>query len=108
MFKRTWNSVIIDFIVKLFKSKDSINNISYNSILVIIERLIKYNKFILVNKSYLIEDLVDIIIREVINNYRLLNEFIIDKNTTFILRFFITFITKLEMNSKLSIAFHPQ
>src|SRR6266566_3641947 len=98
----------MDFIVKLSKSKDPVNNTSYNNIFVIIKRLIKYSKFIPINKSYLIEDLIDIIIREVINNYRLLNEFIIDKNTTFILRFFITFITKLEMNSKLSIAFHPQ
>jgi len=52
----------MDFIVKLFKFKDSINNISYNSILVIVERFTKYNKFIFVNESYLVEDLVDIII----------------------------------------------
>ncbi len=62
MFKRTWGSVIIDFIVKLFKSKDLVNNTNYNSIFVIIEHFIKYNKFILINKSHLIEDLIDIII----------------------------------------------
>ncbi len=49
MFERIWGSVIMNFIVKLSKSKDSVNNISYNNIFVIVERFIKYNKFILVN-----------------------------------------------------------
>ena len=77
--------VIIDFIVKLSKSKDFVNNINYNNIFVIIEYLIKYSKFILINEFYLIKDLVDTIIWEVINNYRLPNEFIIDKDITFAL-----------------------
>ncbi len=47
MFKRTWGSITIDFIIKLFKSKDSINNTNYNNIFVIVERFIKYNKFII-------------------------------------------------------------
>ncbi len=75
----------MDFIVKLFKFKDFINNISYNSILVIVECFTKYNKFILVNESHSTEDLVDTIIREVINNYRLPDEFVIDKSTIFVL-----------------------
>ncbi len=45
----------------------------------------KYNKFIFITESYSIEDLVDTIVRKVINNYRLLNEFITDRNTTFAL-----------------------
>ena len=98
--------IIINFIFKLFKSKDSINNISYNSIFVIIEYLTKYNKFILINKSYLTEDLADIIFRKVINNYKLPDEFITDKDITFVLQFFIIFIAKLEMNNKFSIAFY--
>ena len=85
MFERTWNSITIDFIVKLFKSKDFVNNISYNNIFVIIEYLIKYNKFIPINEFHLIKDLADIIVRKIINNYKLLNEFIINKNIIFVL-----------------------
>src|SRR6266699_2857044 len=106
MFEQAWGSVIIDFIVKLPKFKDSVSNISYNSILVIIERFIKYGKFIPINKSYSIEDFADIIIRKVINNYGLLDEFVINRGTTFTLRFFITFIIKFGMNNKLFIAFY--
>ena len=106
MFERTWSSVIINFIIKLFKSKDLINNTSYNNILVIIKRFTKYSKFIPINKSYSIEDFADIIIRKVINNYGLLDEFVINRGTTFTLRFFITFIIKFGMNNKLFIAFY--
>ncbi|SRR6266566_2018761 len=96
----------MDFIVKLFKFRDSINNTSYNSILVIIDRFIKYGKFISINESHSIEDLVDIVVREIISNYGLLDEFIIDKNTTFVSRFFIIFIAKFGINSKFFIIFY--
>src|SRR6266699_1944314 len=98
----------MNFIVKLFKSKDPINNTNYNSILVIIDRLTKYRKFTSANESHSIEDLADIVIREVISNYKLLNEFVTDRGTIFAFRFFITFIVKLGVNSKLFIVFHLQ
>ncbi len=107
MFKRTWGSVTIDFIIKLFKFKNFVNNISYNNIFVIIEHFIKYNKFIPANESHSIKDLADIVIREVISNYKLPDEFMIDRDTTFTLQFFITLTVKLEVNSKLSTAFYP-
>jgi len=49
------------------------------------ERLIKYSKFILINESHSTKDLVDIIIWKIINNYGLLDEFIIDRSITFAL-----------------------
>ena len=107
MFERTWSSVTIDFIVKLFKSRDPVSNTNYNSIFVIVKRLIKYNNFIFINESYSIKDFINIVIWEVINNYGLLNEFVIDRDTTFTLRFFITFIIKLGVNNKLFITFYP-
>ncbi len=70
------------------------------------KRFTKYNKFIPVNESHSTEDLADIIIRKVINNYRLSDEFIINKGIIFILQFFIIFIVKLGVNNKFSIAFY--
>ncbi len=106
IFERIWGSVIIDFIVKLLKFRNSISNISYNNIFIIIERFIKYSKFIFINESYSTKDLMDIVIRKVINNYRLSNEFVIDRGITFISRFFIIFTAKLGVNSKFFITFH--
>ncbi len=96
----------MDFIIKLFKFKDPVNNTNYNNIFVIIEHFIKYSKFIPINESHLIKDLADIVIREIINNYKLSDEFVINRGTTFALRFFIIFITKLKVNNKLSTTFH--
>src|SRR6266566_431221 len=98
----------MDFIVKLSKSRDLVNNINYNSIFVIIERFIKYSKFIFINESYSTEDFVDIVIRKIINNYRLPDEFVTDRSTIFVFQFFIIFIVKLGVNSKLSTTFYLQ
>ncbi len=95
----------MDFIVKLSKFKDLINNTSYNNIFIIIEYFIKYNKFIPMNEFHLIKDLVDIVIRKIINNYKLLDEFVINRGITFVLQFFITFIIRFEINNKLFIVF---
>ncbi len=70
------------------------------------DRLTKYNKFISINKSHLIKDLADIVVREVISNYKLSDKFVINRNTIFTFRFFITFTAKLGINNKLSITFH--
>ncbi len=107
IFEQTWGLIIIDFIVKLFKSKDPVNNTSYNNILVIIKRFTKYSKFISINESHSIEDLTDTVIQKIINNYRLSDEFVINKSIIFALRFFTTLIVKLRVNNKFSIAFYP-
>ncbi len=78
-----------------------------STLVIIIEHFIKYGKFIPTNKSHSVKDLTDIVIQKVINNHRLLNEFITNKDTTFVSHFFITFIIKLRINNKLSIAFYP-
>ncbi len=98
----------MNFIVKLSKSKNPINNINYNNILVIIKRFTKYNKFILINEFHLIKDLANIVVRKIINNYRLSNKFVTDKSTIFISRFFTILIIKFGVNNKLSIAFYLQ
>jgi len=62
MFERTWGSVIINFIVKLSKSRDPVNNTSYNSILVTVDRFIKYGKFTPANESHSTKDFADIVV----------------------------------------------
>ena len=44
--EEAWKSIILDFIIKLSLFKNSITNVSYNSILVITNRLTKYVYFI--------------------------------------------------------------
>ncbi len=84
--------VIINLIIKLLKSKDLINKTNYNNIFIIIDRLTKYKRFTPINKSYITKDLTNIIIREIVNNYELPNEFINDKKTIFTFKFFTILI----------------
>ena len=42
----------IDFITKLLKSKDSVTGITYNSIMVIVDRFTKYLIVVLFKKTY--------------------------------------------------------
>ena len=62
VFERIWSSIIINFIVKLSKSRDPINNINYNNIFIIIEHLIKYYKFIPIHESYSTKDFVNTVV----------------------------------------------
>ena len=41
-----WQNIIIDFIIKLLKSENHNIDVKYNSILIIINKLIKYAHFI--------------------------------------------------------------
>ncbi len=70
------------------------------------DRFTKYSKFIFANESHSTKDLTDIVVRKVINNHRLLNEFVTDKSTIFVSRFFITLIAKFGVNSKLFTIFY--
>ena len=83
---RAWKSIAWDFIVKLPKSKERLTNVTYNSILVITDKLTKYGYFILYKESSNTEDLVYVFLRIVVVNYGLLEEVILDRDKLFILK----------------------
>lgn len=57
----------LDFMIKLLELTEPITEIIYNSILVIIDRLIKYGHFLLYQKSSTAEDLAYIFLKTVIS-----------------------------------------
>ena len=59
----------MDFIVKLPLSKDTITNIKYNSILVVVSRLTKYAHFIPWKEKGNAKDLAKVILKEIIANH---------------------------------------
>jgi hypothetical protein len=77
----------LDFIIKLLLSKDLLIGIEYNSILVIIERLTKYNKFILYLEASNTKVLTYTFLRVILANYRIPKEIILDKDKLFTLKF---------------------
>jgi hypothetical protein len=85
ILKTPWTSIVLDFVIKLLLLQDLIIGIEYDSILVIIDRLIKYIYIILYLKANITEDLAYIFLKVIVTNYNILEKIISDKNKFFIL-----------------------
>jgi hypothetical protein len=82
-----WKSIILDFIIKLLLSKEALTGVTYNLILVITNRLIKYAYFIPYKENLTVEELVYIFNRNIITNYEILKEIISNRDKLFISNF---------------------
>ena len=77
----------MDFIVKLLKSKEPLTGISYNSILVIVDRLIKYMHLMPYLEAFNAEDLIYIFIKTIITQHGMPDEIISDRDKLFTSQF---------------------
>ena len=77
----------MNFIIKLPKLEDSIINIKYNSILVIINKLTKYIYLILYNKKFMTKQVTQIVLDRVIQYHRISEIIISDRDKIFISNF---------------------
>jgi hypothetical protein len=77
----------MNFIMKLLKLKEFMTQKEYDLILVIINRLIKYEYFILYLKEFIAEDLVYIFMKHIIINHEIFKEIINDKDKLFTSKF---------------------
>jgi hypothetical protein len=103
---KSWTLIIWDFIGELPELVKLIIGIYYNIIFIIIDRLIKYAYILPYKIIYIVIDIIYIFLREIIINYRILEEIISDKNKFFILKFWIIFIILLGIKYKISILFY--
>ena len=76
-----------DLVVKLPLSQERVTKVLYDSILVIVDRLTKYAYFLPYYELYTIEDLTYTFLRNIVNNYRLLDDIVNNKGTTFTSKF---------------------
>ena len=79
-----WDEVTMDFITKLPLSMDSTTKESYDAILVMIDRLIKYSHIVPFKKEYTVEQLRYIVLDRLIRCYELLKGITSDRNKLFI------------------------
>jgi hypothetical protein len=82
-----WKSIALDFIIKLPLSKEALTGVTYDSILIVIDRLIKYAYFISYKEGLTVEELVYTFNRNIIINYGILEEIISNKDKLFISNF---------------------
>ena len=106
--RKPWDSVAMDFITKLPKSKDPVTGMEYDSILTITERMTKYGYFIPCNESMTAPQTANLILRTVIANHGLPKEWITDRDPKFTSNFWTTLMARLGVDRGMSTAYHPQ
>ncbi len=77
----------MNFIIKLSKSKERVMKTTYNFILMITNKLIKYEYFLSYKKATFAEDLAYTFLRMIIANHELSDEIILNKDKLFTLKF---------------------
>jgi hypothetical protein len=87
-----WKSIALNFIVKLLLSKEALTGVTYNLILIIINRLTKYAYFISYKEGLIIKELTYTFNRNIITNYEILEEIISDRNKLFTSNFWKSLI----------------
>ena len=98
-----WEDVKMDFIVGFPRTRRK-----YNSIWVVIYRLMKSAHFIPVKSTYLPEDYARIYIDKIVSHHGVPLSIILDRGPQFKSRFWRSFQIGLGTQVKLSTAFHPQ
>ena len=98
----------MNFIIKLPNSKDPINEKTYGSIFVMIDKLTKYIHVILFIKNYTVVQLKKIFLDKLIRYHELLKNIINDRNKFFTFNYEKTFIAKLKTKFKLSTVYHSK
>ncbi len=108
MSNHAWKSIALNFIVKLFKSKKKVIKTTYDSILIITDRLIKYEYFLSYKKATFVEDLIYTFLKMIVANHELSDEIISNKDKLFTSKFWKFLTNQLEIHHKLSTAYHSQ
>jgi len=105
---RSWKLVTMNFIIKLSSLKNSAWKVWFNNILMIVNRLIKYTMFISFKKIVTASVLMYIILQKLINNHKLLKEFIINRDKLFTSRFWKMLTAEFEIKWKMLTAYYLQ
>jgi len=77
----------LNFIVKLSKSKERVTRTTYDSILMITDKLIKYKYFLSYKKATFAKDLFYMFLRMIVANHELSDEIISNRDKFFTSKF---------------------
>ncbi len=103
-----WKSITLNFIIKLSKSKKRVTRTMYDFILIVMNRLIKYEYFLSYKKTTFAKDLTYTFLRMIVANHDLSDEIISNRNKLFTLKFWKSLVNQLEIHHKLSTAYYSQ
>ena len=105
---RPWESVAMDFIVKLPSSIDPVTKESYDGIMVVVDRFSKFGRFIPYRETWTATDLAHVFIKNVVANHGLPVQLVTDRDKLFTSNFWTALMQHLGVQHKMSTAYHPQ
>ena len=106
--KSSWNEIAMNFIIKLSKSKNSATIIEYDSILMIMNKFIKYSHIIFFKKKFIAKQLETIILNRLIRYHEISRNIINDRDKLFTFNYWKTLIFLLNTRLRMSIVYHSQ
>ena len=100
--------VTLDFITNLLFVKKFYTKKINDSILILINKLIKYAIYVAIIKNLNVENFVNLMWREFVSQYNIIRELIFDRESLFTNYFWFTMCWHLNAKRKLSIIFYSQ
>ena len=98
----------IDFITKLPKSKDPVTGITYNSIMVIVDRFTKYLIVVPFKETHTAEQLGHLLLDRLVRDHGVLITIITDRDKLFTSNYWKTISAAMGTKPKMSTAYHPR
>ena len=103
-----WEDVSMDFITKLPKSKDPVTGITYNLIMVIVDRFTKYLIAVPFKETHTAEQLGYLLLDRLVRDHGVLIMIITDRDKLFTSNYWKTISAAMGTKPKMSTAYHPQ
>ena len=98
----------MDFIVKLLISTDPVNNIAFDAIIVVVNKLSKYSILIPFKESYNTEQLGFVLLDRLVRDYSIPRIITSDRDKLFTSKYWKTLMANIGTKLKLSTAYHPE
>ena len=103
-----WASVVMNFVVKLPPSRELLTEVIYNSILTIVNQLIKKVRFLPYKEVFDVKELTYTFLRNVTVLQGLSDKIISDRDKLFTSRFWTALTRQLRLSHKLSTVYYSQ
>lgn len=103
-----WDDITMDFVVKLPKSKDPATQDTFDSIMVIVEKLTKYAIMVPFKESYKADQLAFILLDRLIRDHGIPRSITSDRDKLFTSNYWRTLVASIGTKLRMSTAYHPQ
>jgi transposase InsO family protein len=105
---KPWEDISMDFVTGLPLSKDPVTELTYDAILVIVDRFTKYVLMIPFRRDYTAVQLAHVLKDRLIRHFGIPKSIISDRDKLFTSNYWASLMAELGTKRKLSTAYHPQ